>query len=206
MLINLAIDFLQDFHKCSISRDFSILKKPKLYKGSLARALATLTKRARESDAAVEKQVDKLENMFGKLHVSDKLSMMDKLGHIVDESVEQEQYDVDDDVSESETEEKQSRSSGISETLNIVHGSGSQMNRKPPEIKLPGEVGKQTAAKLIEEVGTEGGRSQVEPTHTVSTLEKDNQSFVCLKIELPGVKSVAQCELDISQVGFMFNK
>ena len=202
MLINLAIDFLQDSHKCSILRDYTILKKPKLYKGSMTRALTTLTKRARQNDTVVEKQVDELENMFGKLHNSDKLSMMNKLGHIVDESAEEEQFDVDDEVNETEVDEDSS--SGISQTLNIVNGADAPNTRKPLDIKLPGAATKQAGANLIEEVCNDEGPSQVEPTHSVTTFAQDDKSVICLKVELPGVKSVAECELDISKVSLSF--
>ena len=205
MLINLAIDFLQDFHKCSIHRDYTILKKPKVYKGSIARAVSTLTKRARENDAVVEQQVDELENMFGTLPDSDKSSMMNTLGHIVDSSKDSERFDVDDDLSKAQNDDDSTSTNDVEQKLKIVHEPAAPQ-KKPFDIKLPGSTNsckKASSSKLIEEVGSETGCTLVEPKHSTSTVTKNEKLHLVVKVELPGVTSVDECELDISKVSIL---
>ena len=219
MLINLAIDFLQDQHKCTISRNYTLLPKSRRYKGTIAKAITTVTERTRQQDKAVEKEISELENMFGPLTNNDKDSLLGQLSNISVTEEKESKYVLDDPVPFEPSEEKENDSGAAfpgNTNKKSSHpesrGSNIQIDVTKPsdlsskiegDIKLPGSVTwtNGSGASLIQEVDMPNGkRSLVEPEYTMNIkTEGESRSYV-LRIRLPGVKSVAECELDISRV------
>ena len=225
MLINLAIDFLQNSLKCSISRAFKILQKPQLYKGTRVKAIETVTKRTREQDQEVHDQIGDLEKMFGKLPDSDKSSILGELGQItskngaepefvLDDPVETVNDSVEDTTSPFNTKEPVDRSdigssnSGTTPNLNLFNTKAKAPSLEN-NIRLPGQQHSPSSAgrkSLIEEVDAENGRSLITPEHTVShKRDESGVEIIVVKIKLPGVTSVADCQLDISKVCWIIN-
>lgn len=212
MLINLALDFLRDRQKLELSRNFTVLNKKKRYKGTLKKAVETLRCKMDRTDEDFNKNMGELEKQFlgsqGATGVSSDMkdSLLGQLGNISSDASKhsmEEEYVLDDPAPEQNKKEKEDRVSDI---------------LKEPVIKLPGGVlleeggantKKETHSKLIQEIGADG-----KVQNTVSELVssgclqkpefevKTDSGVMTVKISLPGVSSVRECELDISRVSY----
>lgn len=168
MLIHLALSYINDAHKLSLSRDYSLLSKDELCKGLLKNAQESLTRNVNNSqENDFHKELGDLEEMFGPMATGCKDSLLKEMSNITASRSD------DNESSQSEIEPS---------TLE-------------PEIKMPFSAeGKKKG--LIEEVPNHT-KIMSEPQHSVQLKE---DGLLQVKIKLPGICSVADCQLDISQV------
>ena len=164
LLVNLAIDYLQDNHKLTLSRHYTILKKEITIKGKLQVAQKSLTSKINKDDE-FENELAELEKTFGPMTAGCKDTLLNQLSNIT----------VDDEPSFMTTDSNTS------------------------DIKLPGDTVPKKMG-LIQELGT-GEFKLRTPEHEFTEKEDANgKQKLVLKIRLPKVLSVNECELDLSPV------
>ena len=174
LLINLGISYVEDQHKLTLSKNFTLLDKQHRYKGTLVKALETLTQKMKNSDKEYEKELGELEKNLGSMAFGAKDSLLNQLSNIgvSDPSTMEQQYVPDDPRIEDVAKE--------------------------PEITLPGQQSAVKKPGLIEEVGSSTS-SLPEPVY-----ELDDREGECrvVTVRLPDVSSVKECDLNISQVKY----
>jgi len=167
LLINLAIDYIEDQNKVTLSRDFVVLPKSTQCKGPVAKSKDVLLKKFSGKDTAFSNELGELEKTFGPLAAGCKDALLQDLSCI------------------------SSRDDEVDNAMFQKATSGSQ-----PQLKLPGETVK-SGVKLIEEVrSTE--THLVRPDCTIEIVSDDSAKLLVIRIHLPGVSSVRECSLEIS--------
>ncbi len=163
-----------------LSRSYTVLPKDQLFKGPKHKVKSTLLDKLgekSEEDRKFENELDELEKSLGPLAAGCKGSLLQEMSEI---SLGNRL----DDSAESRDPEGQSGVRILSE------------DHSPSANKK----------RLIEEVSSTEVTLK-EPEYSVKILEeneKHSRRYV-LKIKLPGITSVADCELDISEVSWQEN-
>ena len=159
-----------------MSRSFTILPNDKLFKGPKEEVKNTLLDKFGGGKGGVDKQseneLDELEKSFGPLAAGCKDSLLKEMSNISLGN-----------KSDNDVQSKDNNQPGI----NILSS-----NKSPVTCKKG----------LIEEVSSTENKLD-EPDYSLEIQEKD-ESFprrILVKINLPGIKSVRDCDLDISEVG-----
>lgn len=164
-LVNLAIDYLQDQHKLTISRQYKILPRDCPIKGSLENLLQTFRQQTVKEDEKLENELDELEKTFGPMAAGAKDTVLNHLKNI--------------SVSQSD--------------------SSKNTTSHQPEIVLEtSKPNHPTKKGLIEEIGIESAREDSCPCPEYSL--KTDSGMLVMTVSLPGVTTVRDCELDISEV------
>ena len=167
LLVNLAIDYIEDQNKVTVSRDFVVLPKSTRCKGSIAKSKDVLLKKVSGYDTAFSSELNELEKMLGPLATGCKDALLKDLSSISSH----------DSVDDNAELQKASLSC-------------------PPELRLPGKTVK-SGVKLIEEVhSTE--THLLRPDCTSDVVGDDSAKLLIMRIHLPGVSSVSECLLEIS--------
>ncbi|XP_060077550.1 PIH1 domain-containing protein 2-like [Ylistrum balloti] len=171
-LINLAIDFIQHQHKVEISRSFTLLPSDITHKGDITLLHKSFSKKSQKSEQQFEEQLSELESSFGPLASGAKNSLLNKLANLSTE------------------ESNSSKANG--------HNMGTTYDS--PTIKMPNQTEVKKTG-IIEEISSQSNSKLVCPVYTMDSVRNDHEEIdhVTVKIELPGVKSVGECELDISK-------
>ncbi|OWF46818.1 PIH1 domain-containing protein 2-like [Mizuhopecten yessoensis] len=174
-LINLAIDFIEHHHKVEVSRSFTLLSCDITHKGDITLLHKSFSKKAQKSEQQFEEQLSELEESFGPLAAGAKNSLLNKLANL-------------------STEE-----SGNSQKSN-GHGMGTNNDSRSPTIKMPNQTEVRKTG-IIEEISSQSNSKLTCPLYTMDPIRNDCGDIdqVVVKIQLPGVRSVADCELDISK-------
>ncbi len=148
-----------------------ILPDDRLYKGPLERVRKTLMQKLNKENEQFEKELDEIEKSFGPLASGCKDSLLKEMANISVNSQSQDDIKSHDSVSQSKAD------------IDIL--GKSQSSKKG----------------LIEEVSSEEIR-RTEPDYNIQIKEKDedHRKRIIVKIKLPEIRSVADCELDISEV------
>jgi len=167
LLINLAIDYIENQNNVTLSRNFAVMPKSVPCKGPVAKSKDVLLKKVSGQDSAFSNELGALENTFGPLAAGCKDALLKDLSSITS-------CDNTDDTS----------------VLQKVPSSSQ------PELRLPGETAK-SGVKLIEEVNSTETRL-VRPDCTVDVVGDDSAKLLIIRIHLPGVSSVSECVLEIS--------
>ena len=183
LLINLAIDYIQDQHKVKVSRSYTLLPNSVTHKGPVKQLKESYGKKVKSADEQLEKDLNELEKTFGPITEGSKESMLKKLSTMA--------LGDEDGDSQSQT-----------------------LLRNEPKIKLPGDHIDQSKQGLVQELSNGKDLSQVivlsEPEYSVDieSTNDENAKKITFKIKLPGLTSVSQCDLDISEVKlcFIFSK
>lgn len=172
-LINLAIDFIQHQHKVELSRNFTLLPQDIKHKGEITLLHQSFSKKTQSSEQQFEEQLSELETSFGPLAAGAKNSLLNKLANLSTE------------------ENKNSKKSN-------VNGMGTTYDS--PTIKMPNQTEVKKVG-IIEEIPTQCNSKLICPVYTMDSVrdESGDIDHVIVKIQLPGVKSVNDCELDISK-------
>ncbi|XP_013408362.1 PIH1 domain-containing protein 2-like [Lingula anatina] len=170
-LINLGLDYVQDQQKVTISRNYKLLDESTLYKGDLAQLRQGLTQRFQKEDDEYNKQMSDLQKMFGPIAESNE-SLIGQLSNLTSD---------DSKVKSSPPVQKET------------------------EIRVPG-LSKQPSkntnkANLIQEVSSSGEKDGRTPKHEMCVKDSTGSKprRVEVKVHLPEVGSVQECELDISE-------
>ncbi|KAJ8316580.1 hypothetical protein KUTeg_005870 [Tegillarca granosa] len=170
-LINLAIDYIHDQQKIKLSRQFKLLGEETLYKGQINVIENSFTKKDKSS-TEMENQISELEKTFGPLTGNEKESLLSKLSNI----------SVNDDQ---------------------VNTTPSQARGTSDRVIFPLQNEHENPKKgLIEEISTETSETVLKkPDYKLLTDRGDNGQIqqITIKIDLPSVKSVTECELDLCQ-------
>jgi len=166
LLVNLAIDYVEDQNKVTLSRKFVILPKSTRFKGPIAKSKDALLKKVSCNDTQFCSKLGDLEKSLGPLATGCKDALLTNLSSVVSED---------------------------SAGNNAEHHnpSGSQ-----PELRLPGETVK-SGVKLIEEVNS-AETLLVRPDCTMDIVGGDSSKQLFIRINLPGVSSVRECSLEVS--------
>ena len=198
-LVQLALDYVENEQKVKLTRTYTILPVNTTYKGDLKLVRLCFTKafqknmkgKANGDMEGFSKDMEEMEKTFGPLSSKEKESLLSQLSNI-----------------------SMSSSTSPSSGEGLGPNSGSQTTSdsvSQSSIRIPGMSGsnvqsgmskgvngidfKSRKAHLIQEI-SEDRLSSVPPKYT---LESEGSNLV-LKVELPGVKSVSECDLDISEV------
>jgi len=167
LLVNLAIDYVEDQNNVSIYRDFVVLPKSSPCKGPAAMSKDVLLKKVSGQEKAFHSEFGELEKAFGPLTADRKDASLTDLLHV------RNQDSADDDA----------------DLLNVSASC-------KPQLQLPGEMLK-AGVKLVEEVhSTE--THLVRPDCTVDVVTGQSGKLLLIRIHLPGVSSVSECSLEIS--------
>ena len=171
MLIHLAMDYLEDQHKVKLSRHYTLLGKEMICKGSKKVAIQSLMKKSAQKDEEFHQQLNELEKTFGPIPDQCKDSLLNKISNIATEEADQSENFID----------------------------GLVAAEKQPEIRMSG-VKALPRQGLVQEL-SEGSENKLpEPVYNLVTRQHAGYEMLVAKIHLPGVTSVQQCELDISEV------
>jgi len=169
LLINLAIDYVEDQNKVKLARDFVVLPKSTLCKGPADMSRNVLLKKVSGQDTAFDNELAELEKTFGPLAAGCKESLLKELSS--------------------------ARSQGGAGDNTDLHEAMSATCQ--PELRLPGETAK-PGKKLIEEVNSTEARL-IQPNFTMDVVSTDDLSkLLVIRINLPGITTVAECLLEIS--------
>jgi len=166
LLVNLAIDYVEDQNKVSLSRDFIVLPKSTSCKGPIAMSKDVLLKKVSGQEKKLS-ELSELEKTIGPLAAVCKDALLKDFSHVTSH------YSAGDD----------------SDVQNI------SVNCQP-ELKLPGETVK-AGVKLVEEVDSTETHL-VRPDCTVDVVNDQPGKLLVIRIHLPGVSSVNECSLEIS--------
>lgn len=177
-LVQLALDYIEHEQNVKVTRTYTVLPKDKMHKGDLEFVRLSLMKRLRNQDQMFDQDVKNLEKQFGPLGDNERDSLMSKLSNLT----------VADNT-------KSNTGSG----LNI----GKTANGHQP-IQITSTDKQPLKKGLIEEIGTSTSGNSVTkpyptPKYSLEPCERNGCRCLELRVELPGVKSVAECELDISE-------
>lgn len=175
-LINLAIDYIHDQQKIKLSRQFKLLGEETPYKGEITLIENSFTKKDKSS-TEMENQISELEKTFGPLTGNEKESLLGKLSNI----------SVNDDQRNTTPNQSRGTNDRVIFPLQNEHGHSKK--------------------GLIEEISTEASETTLrKPEYKLLTDRGDNGQIrqITIKIELPSVKSVTECELDLCQVTVLF--
>ena len=165
MLINLAIDYIEDQNKVTLSRDFFVLPKSARCKGPIAKSKDVLLKKVSGQDEAFSSELSELEETFGPLAAGCKDALLKDLS---------------------------SRQDSANDNVKLLKASSSSQS----ELRLPGDSRK-SGMKLIEEVhSTE--THLIRPDCTMDVVDSDLAKMLVIRINLPGVSTVRECSLEIS--------
>jgi len=168
LLINLAIDYIEDQNKVTLSPDFVVLPKSTICKGPVAKSKDVLLKKVGGQDTHFSNRLGDLEKTLGPLAAVCKDALLTDLSSVISQ----------DSVGANAKLEKDSPSS-------------------QPELRLPGEKVK-PGVKLIEELhSTE--TQLVCPDSTMDVVTNDSSKLLVIRIHLPGISSVSECSLEISE-------
>ncbi len=166
--------FLQDQCQVKVSRSFVILPNDQLFKGPKHKVKSTLLDKLGGASSELE-ELQELENTFGPLPSSCKDSLLKEMSEIT----------LDGDA-ENEFE---------------------PLAPKKREIHILDSEATQSAKKkgLIEEVSSSVNQNK-EPDYKMEIIERTetDSGKIVLRIQLPGIKTVADCLLDISEVRRIF--
>jgi len=166
LLINLAIDYIEDQNKVTLSRHFVVLPKSTQFKGPIAKSKDALLKKVSGQDTEFCSKLGDVEKSLGPLATGCKDALLTDLSSIVSQ-----------DSAGNNTEH--------------YNPAGSQ-----PELRLPGDKAR-SAVKLIEEVNSTETRL-VRPDCTTNVVGDDLSKQLLICIHLPGVSSVSECSLEVS--------
>jgi len=169
LLINLAIDYIEDQNKVTLSRDFVVLPKSTRCKGPVAKSKDVLVKKVSGQDTAFSSELSELEKSFGPLATGCKDALLKELS-----SARSQDNAVD----------------------NAVNAELLKTLSSEPELRFPGETAK-SGVKLIEEVHSTETRL-VRPECTTDVVSSDSSKLLVIRIHLSGVSSVSECSLEIS--------
>ena len=178
MLVSLALDFVCDAHKITVSRDYTLLSKEEPCMGPVNKAQQSLTKKFTNQEDAFEKELGELEKMFGPATAGCKESLLSEMSNIT-----------------SGQEPTQDSSS-----CDLISAASAQTGIKIPNVSSKSDPQQKG---LIEEISSSVSESKLpEPDYdlSVNEMEGDKPRRVVVKIKLPGVTSVSDCQLDVSQV------
>ncbi|XP_005110123.1 PIH1 domain-containing protein 2 [Aplysia californica] len=175
-LIQLALDYIEAEQKVKVARTYTILPEDTPYKGDLEFVQLSLSKRLRKQDDQFDHDMSELEKTFGPMAEGEKDTLMAKLSNLT--------------VSE-----------------NKKHNGNVNSNREAngfPSIQITNTPKQPSKKGLIEEIGgssysAENGKKYPTPKYNLEPCELDTGRCLELRVELPGVMSVAECELDISE-------
>jgi len=167
LLVNLAMAYIEDQNKVTVSHDFVVLPKSTKCKGPVAKSEDVLLRKVSGQDTHFSNKLGELEKAFGPLATGCKDALLTDLSSAIS------QEDVGDNAE-------------LQKAL-----SSSQ-----PELRLPGEKVK-PGVKLIEELrSTE--THLVCPDCTMDVISNDSSKLLIIRIHLPGISSVSECSLEIS--------
>jgi len=124
LLVNLAIDYVEDQNKVSVSRDFIVLPKSTPCKGPAAMSKDVLLKKVSGQDKTFGNELSEFDKTFGCLAASHKDALLKELSHV------RNQYSAHDDAN----------------LQNVCVSC-------EPQLKLPGET-VNAGVKLVEEVNS----------------------------------------------------
>ena len=170
MLINLAIDYLQDAQKLNVSRNYTLLNKDRTCKGPVDKARDCLSHRFQSTDKKFNSDLEELEKSFGPLASGCKDLLLNELSNI---SVE--------------ADDKPNLPSAVPNILPQADSTNTRKNVK---------------SKLIQDLDFQDEPRTPRYRLDVKDAEAQNEKprTIIIRINLPDVMSVAQCELDISEV------
>ena len=163
LLINLAIDFIEDRNKLKLSRNFTLLNEDHVIHGCPDAAKQSLLGKFTKKDEEFEADLGEIKEKFGPMASGCKESLLSELTNI------------------SSSGQKPGSNEATEITLNT--------NTMPLR---PG---------LIEEVSS-AEAAIAEPQFDIETrgADKTKPRRLVVRIELPTVFSVAECDLNISEV------
>jgi len=166
LLINLAIDYIEDQNKVSLSRNFVVLPKSTQCKGPIGKSKDVMLRKVSGQDTHFSNKLGELENTFGPLAAGCKDALLTDLSSVISQD-------------------------NAGDNAEFQKASSSQS-----ELRLPGETAK-SGVKLIEEMhSTE--THLVRPDCTMDIVGDDSSKLLVIRIHLPGVKSVSECSLELS--------
>jgi len=168
LLVNLAIDYVEDQNKVTLSRDFVILPKSTPFKGPVDRSRDILLKKVSGQESAFCNELSELEKTFGPLAAGCKDALLKDL-----ESVRS-PNNAPDDCADPQ-----------------------KVSSCEFELRLPGESVKSCAKPLVEEVQSMD-TFLLRPDYTMDIVDCDPEKSLVVCIQLPGVSSVSECSLEIS--------
>ncbi|RUS80772.1 hypothetical protein EGW08_011495 [Elysia chlorotica] len=189
-LVQLALDYIEHEQKVKLTRSYTILPADTPLKGDLELVRLCFTKafqknmkgKASGKGGAFSKDVEEMEKTFGPLSSTERDSLLSQLSNI--------------SMSPSTSPSSQDKSGDphlTSDGIRIPGLSGSHV-QSGMNKEVNGTDPKSRRVGLIQEI-SEDRASSVPPKYM---LESEGSNLV-LKVELPGVKSVSECDLDISK-------
>ncbi|GFO29876.1 pih1 domain-containing protein 2 [Plakobranchus ocellatus] len=206
-LVHLALDYVEHEQKVKVSRTYTILPSDTPVKGDLELVRLCFTKAFQRNSKAkggivgtskpLDKDVAELEKTFGPLSSSERESLLSQLSNI------------------SASPASSGGGSGLSNGSHTHSPSGLMSDiGSYPHIRMPGASNaksqpsanhgsngsshKANDGGLIQEI-SDHRLSSAPPKYTLETCRSSEGRQLVLKVELPGVKSVTECELDISE-------
>nr|KAG5705374.1 hypothetical protein BaRGS_011146 [Batillaria attramentaria] len=206
--IMLCLDYAEHLCKRKVSRDFTILPKSTSFKGDLDKAqtffVRSLKKAMSDKDGAGKLTVQQDDESESR---GQGTSLMDQLSNISKKAAGKNGKQTQQEDSQSES--RSQRTSLLDQLTNIsVPSSENQSQDQPkngsaiPPMKMTnrdkGEKQKKGQKTLIQEIGGEDVKLQ-EPVYQLEKSSSSSGDSLVLTVELPGVKSVADCQLDISE-------
>lgn len=187
-LVQLALDYIENEQNVKITRTYTILPVDTAYKGDLELVRLCFTKsfqrnnkgKAGGDNSSFSTDVEEMEKTFGPLSSSERESLLSQLSNL----------------STASSSSPDNVSGSSSQTFDT---SASENNIRIPGVSKPspglnGASVRSENRGLIQEISGDKV-SSVPPKYT---LESEGSNLV-LKIDLPGVKSVSECDLDISK-------
>jgi hypothetical protein len=169
--------------------EFTILGEERLYAGPLESLHAAFSKKSIQDGQQLESHIHDLEKTFGPLAAGDKHSLLSQMGGLSVNS-----------NSQSDSRTHSMDQSGIrlpttaTQSCDQTGSSQSEFRMSSANQQRPAPHG-----RLIEELSSEDLPSPQHSIEVVSDGQTDGQTVV-LRMQLPGVSSMGQCELCVSQV------
>ncbi|XP_064650517.1 PIH1 domain-containing protein 2-like [Lineus longissimus] len=172
-MVNLAISFVQDAHKVQLSRSYTILKRSIQCKGSEERTIKSLKSVFNKGDSETEKQIDDLKKSFAPMQA---MASEDVIGNV-------------------------KNSNGVTPNMDIpiLTKPGASFEQPDPAIRISADS-KPAKPGLIQEISdSKVVLPKPEYSVVVKDVEGDRPRCIVFRLELPGVTSVRDCDLDISE-------
>ena len=200
-LVQLALDYIENEQKVKLTRTYTIFPVDTPYKGDLELVRLCFTKAFQKKNSkgkngreptGFSKDVEEMEKTFGPLSSSERESLLSQLSNISVSSPSSTHGSGFSNGSQGGGDSGLTGDSGSQSGIRIPGVSNSNMHPTANGRKASSNSSK---AGLIQEI-SEDKVSSVPPKYT---LESEGSNLV-LKIELPGIKSVSECDLDISEV------